>query len=263
MINSKGDIYIDLVKYIREGASIKTFSEYIKNLDHKNKKIVLLRHDVDVSIDRAIEFAKFEYEHEIHSTYFLLHSAKYFDYSEAFAQKCKDIIRYGHDIGLHNNILTVYFKVNKVKKKKKKRKKIESIDKIIRRPLEFLRTNGIKVIGTSCHGHKHCYLPNGYYNYEVWEEFDPKKNEKRSERKIDKVSLKTYGLLYETYFIPYDYYLSDSGGKWGGKIIVKGQPKPFERTLISNKLKDNIGLKVLEKFKISSEGVIQILIHHE
>lgn len=242
--NNRNEKFEDLI----EKSEIKTFKQYA--LDGKKGKTMILRHDVDLSIDNALKLARYEYSHDIRSTYFLLHTAKYFNYSEELATKCKKIVDYGHDIGLHNNVLTICFK-------RKVSRKIREINKIIRPPLNFLRKNGIEVIGTSAHGVKRCYIQK-YFNYELWKEFDPQRNEGLLERKIRKMSLKTYGLLYEAYFIDYDFYLSDSGNTWSG-LIVDEFPIVYEKNLKYGP--KNVGLEALEKYRESSSGVIQILIH--
>ena len=68
----------------------------------KTKKIILLRHDVDVSLDYALKMAKLEYEHGLKATYFvLLHGEYYNALSQSSQIKIKEIFDLGHEIGLH------------------------------------------------------------------------------------------------------------------------------------------------------------------
>jgi peptidoglycan/xylan/chitin deacetylase (PgdA/CDA1 family) len=77
-----------------------TFSEFPKLM--KIKKIILLRHDVDISLDCALKLAKLEHEHGLKATYFiLLHSEYYNALSESNQIKIKEISDLGHEIGLH------------------------------------------------------------------------------------------------------------------------------------------------------------------
>jgi len=237
--NSKGDDYDTYI--LSSAVNTKTFKQYISS---PKEKATLLRHDVDMDIDRALDMAIFESKRGVYSTYFLLHTAKYFNYSKEFAQKCKKIVSLGHDIGLHNNALTVYFK----------RKK--DIRRMLEMPLKFLRDNGIDVVGTSAHGVKACYT-RGYFNYEIWKEFDPKRNEGKLKVPIHKIGLHSLGLIYDASFVDFDFYLSDSGDTWNGMVVKI--PIPFEKTLKYGP--DNIGLAVLEKFQKSKKGTIQILTH--
>jgi peptidoglycan/xylan/chitin deacetylase (PgdA/CDA1 family) len=63
---------------------------------------VVLRHDVDLSIDRAVEMARIEAEMGIESTYFVLLTSSLYNPFEA---DCRDAINeiasLGHDVALH------------------------------------------------------------------------------------------------------------------------------------------------------------------
>lgn len=69
---------------------------------NKYTKCVILRHDVDVSLEYALVLAKLEHENNIKSTYFILLSS---DFYNIFSKKSKLIIEkiksMGHCIGLH------------------------------------------------------------------------------------------------------------------------------------------------------------------
>lgn len=71
--------------------------------DHLNyDKCAILRHDVDVSLEKALEFARFEKSLSVRSTYFLLISS---DFYNILSPKNTVIIsalrELGHEIGLH------------------------------------------------------------------------------------------------------------------------------------------------------------------
>lgn len=67
-----------------------------------SNRCVILRHDVDFSLEAAIRFAELEYKNDVKSTYFILLSTSFYN---LFYRKANDIIRrireMGHDIGLH------------------------------------------------------------------------------------------------------------------------------------------------------------------
>ena len=67
-----------------------------------SKRCVILRHDVDFSLEAALCFAELEYINGVQSTYFILLSTSFYN---LFHRKANDIIReigaMGHDIGLH------------------------------------------------------------------------------------------------------------------------------------------------------------------
>jgi hypothetical protein len=65
-------------------------------------KAILWRHDVDISIHRALRLAEIEHEEGVASTFFLmLHSAFYNLLESAIARRVESILALGHAIGLH------------------------------------------------------------------------------------------------------------------------------------------------------------------
>lgn len=77
-----------------------TFSNYI---DYKNyEKTVIFRHDVDFSLEKALEFARLENSKNVKSTYFVLLSTDFYNvFSKNSFEILKEIIDLGHEIGLH------------------------------------------------------------------------------------------------------------------------------------------------------------------
>jgi hypothetical protein len=120
-------------------ANIITFNDMVDDNYDADSRNVIIRHDVDVDLDRALNFAREENKLGVQSTYFLLHSSRYFDYSNEFSEKCQELIELGHNIGLHNDSLVQYFS---------RRKK--DIQDHLNKPLDFFRENGIEIRGTFC-----------------------------------------------------------------------------------------------------------------
>ena len=61
-----------------------------------------MRHDIDFSLKKALEFAEVEQEQKIRSTYFvLLTTDMYNAMSKEAGQKIRAIMKMGHEIGLH------------------------------------------------------------------------------------------------------------------------------------------------------------------
>lgn len=82
-----------------------TKSEY-HITDYQNymtyEKCVILRHDVDNSLEKAVELAAFENHLKVHSTYFVLLATDLYNVSSVNSTKhLKKILSYGHEIGLH------------------------------------------------------------------------------------------------------------------------------------------------------------------
>lgn len=90
--------YIELVQLLLK------YQYKITNYDEFNQyeKCVILRHDIDISLEKAAIMAKLEYDHGIKSTYFVMVTGEFYNVLHFKEQKLiKDIQRYGHDIGLH------------------------------------------------------------------------------------------------------------------------------------------------------------------
>jgi len=78
-------------------SDFQTFDE-----ERSEERVILLRHDIDHSPLKAVEFAKIEYDLEIKATYFVrLHSNYYNPYSFKVYTALKNILELGHEIGLH------------------------------------------------------------------------------------------------------------------------------------------------------------------
>jgi len=66
------------------------------------KSHIILRHDVDLSVHRALALAKLEKKHNVKSTYFFrLRSEFYNIFEKSVLSKIYDIIKLGHNVGLH------------------------------------------------------------------------------------------------------------------------------------------------------------------
>ena len=241
--------YIELLESI--DAELITFDELLK-LEFIDKRYLIIRHDVDRDLFMAYKIAKYEHKHDIQSTYFVLHTADYFDYSKQMISVCREIQDFGHNIGFHNDALGEHLKTG------------NDIKFIINKPLNFLRKHKIFINGVSSHGCKDCY-EKGFLNYEIWKEFNSNINQGfMKHNMLNKFFLKEFGFDYEAYFLDYDYYLSECGGnwntyKWSGVFCLNMIPKLFERGLkhySHNKEKD-----IIKQFNKESCAVIQLLTH--
>ena len=68
----------------------------------KSAKAVILRHDVDFSLEKALEMSKIEYRNNAKSTYFVLLTSNFYNlYSKESFEILQSIISMGHEIGLH------------------------------------------------------------------------------------------------------------------------------------------------------------------
>tara|TARA_Y100001968_G_scaffold322231_1_gene357941 strand:- start:319 stop:1068 length:750 start_codon:yes stop_codon:yes gene_type:complete len=81
---------------------------FFEDLDFQNTHLIL-RHDVDISLESALKMAIYEANQDFYSTYFiLLRSEMYNIYSSYSTEIIKRILSLGHRIGLHfdNSIYT-------------------------------------------------------------------------------------------------------------------------------------------------------------
>lgn len=87
-------------KILRTAKENYTFRSYL-DFD-KKEKFILWRHDVDFSVHSALKLAQIEKKENISSTYFLLlHSELYNLLEKEISDLVFEIIRLGHNIGLH------------------------------------------------------------------------------------------------------------------------------------------------------------------
>ena len=244
IFNKDKTSYINLIQSI-EG-KLLTFKEVVEE-NVKSDKFFCLRHDIDdkKQLRQCLTLASLECQRGWKSTYFLRYFSNFFKFSDDFIEVCKEFIKLGHDLGLHIDIVDSYIKETK------------NVKKSLLKPLTFLRNNGIEIKGVSAHGTPTTYKT--AFNYEFWKEFKLNKYDSVGKVKFKKISLRDLDLVYETYFIGHDFYLTDSRGVWTGWVVNKDKILPYESNMIKNK--NNIGKKVIKKFNKSKEGFFQVLIH--
>lgn len=69
---------------------------------------LLMRHDVDLSIKKALEFAEFEANIGINSTYYILTNGEFYNpFCTTNIEKIKMIKDLGHNIGLHYDLTSI------------------------------------------------------------------------------------------------------------------------------------------------------------
>lgn len=65
-------------------------------------RCVILRHDIDMDIEKALRFAGLEQEMGVTSTYFVLVTGEFYNiFARRNQEMLKEILALGHDIGLH------------------------------------------------------------------------------------------------------------------------------------------------------------------
>jgi hypothetical protein len=246
-----------LIKLKNNPKIVFVLQKDFENFDDTTKIAVSMRHDVDVDINNALKMAKLEANLGIHTTYFILHTADYYhpkdDYSthnSTILSQMQYIQNLGHEIGIHNDLLTLQIVYN------------ISPTKFLHKELKWMRDNGLKIYGTASHGSYYCkkykYL-NLYFFYKCAEKMNypafPNKNFVIKDNKkiyFEKAKLSDFGFSYESYCLDYTKYYSDCStnpdgseknptnidiSKWkpGDKIIILTHPIHWKDT-IKNKL---------------------------
>ena len=221
-------------------------AEFFRYLDHFGRTMTMrqlheqpdavdaigLRHDIDHSLDLALEVAHHEHARGIRATYFLLHTHPYWR-DEQLLLKCQQLAAYGHEVALHVNLLTQWFG-----------RDIDDPADHLRSVLQQLRDGGIDVVGISAHGDKLCYQ-HQYINYWLFRELrgndpataelgrspegvvvdDPQrqvaypvdhqlKREDGASIPLWSIPMHEHGLLYDAAHVPVDRYWTDTGGSW-------------------------------------------------
>lgn len=92
------EAYQELIALLREnGYTICGYHNYTQV-----QKSVIIRHDIDLQIEKAVKMAKLEYDINVRSTYFVLVCSNFFNiFSKRNQDYLREICAMGHDVGLH------------------------------------------------------------------------------------------------------------------------------------------------------------------
>ncbi len=243
----------DYIRYIQDKRAVFTYEQYnilmeklsdskfvvlplneLKDSINKTKVMIGFRHDVDCHPFKALEMAKIEHNYNFRTTYYILATAEYYgkiSRKGAHRFRCLDqlyqkIYQFHHEIGIHNDLLTILIKYH------------NNPLKFNKDEIDYYQSLGIEVTGTSSHGSK--IAKETVPNYQMFSDFETKSfvfyNGNRYP--IGEFSMNRYGYSYESYHIDYTKYFSDRGGVWnvdGGFEQVLNeldQSKPGERIQI-------------------------------
>ena len=120
-----------------------------------------IRHDVDADIRTSLAMAEMEHAHGIRTTYCILHTAPYYGFfrdgvfyrNGCLAHIYRRIQALGHEINLHSDGLHIYQEY-----------KIDGAE-AIRTEIDWLRQQGIDIVGTTAHNSASVY---GAENYSIF-----------------------------------------------------------------------------------------------
>jgi len=170
-----------------------------------SRRVIGMRHDCDNVIAPAVAMAEWEFERGYRSTYFILHTAPYWDEKETLRAALEAIADCGHEIGFHLNAITAAIETG--------RDPVE----IASEAVAELRGYGYDVRGVVAHGDRACY-EHHFVNDELFIE-SRRPAFGQAYRKIGGVRLKPIlraqlGFDYDPNWLQRGEYLSDSGGQW-------------------------------------------------
>jgi hypothetical protein len=181
-----------------------------------------LRHDCDNVIEPAVAFAEWEADHGYTATYFVLHTAPYWQNESRLRGSLERIAALGHEIGIHNNAVAEASETGG-----------DPVE-ILAAATDQLRGWGFEIRGTVAHGDPRCYT-NGtvrFVNDELFSECARPgfgfASRPAGRGHIEPVPLATFGLEYDANWLPRAEYLSDSGGAWSRPFdeVADGFPFP-------------------------------------
>lgn len=215
---------------------------------NRDPRVIAVRHDVDnheQALATAVELARWEASHGWRSTYFLLHTARYWK-DGRWREAAETIALLGHEIGLHVDAVAYALEHG------------GDPHEIVEEALDQLRDAGHTVIGIVGHGNPLCHLA-GFANDEQFTECvrhdmgapDRTLRHKGRTLKLDPRPLSDFGLQYESIGLrcyegddgimhtrPGQVYNTDSGRRWY---------YPFEETIAA--------------FNAITDGQLHLLVH--
>jgi hypothetical protein len=209
-----------------------TYREYARFLDRLGAREVVplrefargrgdlaLRHDVDSRLDAALEIARLEHERGLEATYFVLHTAPYWN-DDDLLPRLRSLQELGHEVGFHNDLVTL------------ERVYGGDAQAALGEALARLRGAGIDVVGAAAHGSPWCRRLGFHNNYVFagWDEAVPGFPATEVRQKLDPAA---FGLEYEAYHVPRDAYFSDSSFVDGRRAHPADiDLRPAQRTIV-------------------------------
>jgi hypothetical protein len=210
-----------LSRLLERADEVVPVREAFSRRDDWPERFLALRHDMDHDVENSVRLAEWEAEHGYRATYYVLHGDWYWGGPATtspapFVLRALDrIASLGHEIGLHNNAITLALLTG------------QDPHAILERDLASLRRAGFAMDGSVAHGDRLCHTL-GYVNSELFSECprpalgapdrtivydDPSSRTRRTVR-LQPRPMADFGLTHEANLIGHTLYLSDTGGRW-------------------------------------------------
>ena len=201
-LNAYHDLLVALKQHGYETLTMQQYVDQQKTSKESNRKIVVLRHDVDLRADRSLDFAKLENSLGMRATY----------YFRVIPQSNKphiisEIVELGHEIGYHYEDMSICDG------------NIDNALHHFEEHLEYFRQ--FYDVKTIC---MHGAPTSRYDGRDLWKKYD----------------YHNYGIICEPYFdIDYSttFYLTDTGRCWDGyKVSVRDKIPVYQDLWIAQGL---------------------------
>lgn len=169
---------------------------------------IALRHDVDDntgSFENAQNLARWEAKRGYRSTYYVLHTARYWNNQPFFRAGLEEIALAGHEIGIHVNAIAHALWTGS-----------DPVE-VLHAAIDELRSWGHTITGAASHGEQPVCKEAGFTNYDLFTIAGRKSTTLTYRGRtltLDPMPLEAFGLSYEAYHIHRTKYLTDTGGTW-------------------------------------------------
>lgn len=208
--NHTKEEFISLLNALNDDKFIVTSINTMKGTFDSTKVVVGMRHDVDCHPFKALEMAELEKQYGFKSSYYILATANYYGklnngninrYS-AMDMVYKNLHELGHEIGIHNDLLTVMIDYG-----------FDALE-FNHDEIAFYKSLGIEITGSAAHGST--IACKTVCNNQIFSDFAKTKEVswEGNTYEIGKYSLKEFGFSYEAYYIDFNKYFSEPGGEW-------------------------------------------------
>jgi hypothetical protein len=162
---------------------------------------IAVRHDCDNVIHPAVRMASWERDRGYTSTYYILHTSPYWQDKDLLRRSCESIAELGHEIGIHNDAITVALETGR------------DPAEVLHEVTDELRSYGHTIRSTVAHGNHLCRVHN-YVNDEMFDTCYRDDYGSIERLGFNTTPLSAFGLEFDANWLPRGDYLSDSGGRW-------------------------------------------------
>lgn len=163
--------------------------------------VIGVRHDCDNVIAPAVRMAEWEADRGYRSTYYILHTSPYWQDKLLLWTSVARIAECGHEIGIHNDALTVALETGR-----------DPAD-VLAEAIFELEDFGVPIRSTVAHGNSRCHVDH-YVNDEMFVGCYRPDYGDIGRLGFTPVPLSDFGLDFDSNWLHRGDYLSDSGGAW-------------------------------------------------